>query len=71
MKINRQDFLNALEEVSLAYGVSKEELEQVVQSGIICSSQNINSILEESRLFVEQVRKSENFTRVSLNPWTP
>ncbi|KAG0640512.1 P-loop containing nucleoside triphosphate hydrolase protein, partial [Tuber brumale] len=58
MKVNRQDFLNALEEVRPAFGVS-EELEQAVQGGIIGYSQNINSILAEGRLFVEQVRKSE------------
>lgn len=66
MKVNRQDFLNALEEVRPAFGVSEEELEQAVQGGIICYSQNINSILAEGRLFVEQVRKSERTPLVSV-----
>ncbi|KAG0635166.1 P-loop containing nucleoside triphosphate hydrolase protein [Tuber brumale] len=66
MKVNRQDFLNALEEVRPAFGVSEEELEQAVQGGIICYSQNINSILAEGRLFVEQVRKSEKTPLVSV-----
>lgn len=35
LRVNRDDFLNALEEVQPAFGVSKEELEQVVQNGII------------------------------------
>ncbi len=33
MRVNRSDILNALEEVQLAFGVSEEELEQVVQNG--------------------------------------
>jgi vesicle-fusing ATPase len=66
MKVNRQDFLNALDEVRPAFGVSEEELEQAVQGGIICYSQNINSILAEGRLFVEQVRKSERTPLVSV-----
>lgn len=35
LRVNRDDFMNALEEVQPAFGVSKEELEQVVQNGII------------------------------------
>lgn len=35
MRVNRNDFMNALDEVQPAFGVSKEELEQVVQNGII------------------------------------
>jgi len=35
LKVNRQDFLRALEEVHPAFGVSEEELQQVIQNGII------------------------------------
>ena len=35
LMVNRGDFMNALEEVTPAFGVAKEELEQVVQNGII------------------------------------
>ena len=35
MRVNRADFMNALDEVQPAFGVAKEELEQVVQNGII------------------------------------
>lgn len=35
LRVNRNDFFNALDEVTPAFGVSKEELEQVVQNGII------------------------------------
>jgi vesicle-fusing ATPase len=35
LRVNRSDFLNALEEVHPAFGVSEEELAQVIQNGII------------------------------------
>lgn len=35
LMVNRTDFLNALEEVHPAFGVSEEELQQVIQNGII------------------------------------
>ena len=35
LRVNRGDFMNALEEVHPAYGVSEEELQQVIQNGII------------------------------------
>lgn len=35
LRVNRGDFMNALEEVHPAFGVSEEELQQVIQNGII------------------------------------
>ena len=35
LRVNRNDFLNALDEVHPAFGVSEEELQQVIQNGII------------------------------------
>jgi vesicle-fusing ATPase len=35
LRVNRQDFLNALDEVHPLFGVSEEELAQVIQNGII------------------------------------
>lgn len=46
--MNRYDFMNALDEVQPAYGAAKEELEQVVENGII----HYSSIVDVSlRLF--------------------
>jgi vesicle-fusing ATPase len=42
IKIGRADFMHALDEVQAAFGVSEEELQQVVQNGIIHYSQRIN-----------------------------
>lgn len=35
LRVNRNDFLDALDEVHPAFGVSEEELQQVIQNGII------------------------------------
>lgn len=35
LRVNRADFLHALDEVHPAFGVSEEELQQVIQNGII------------------------------------
>ncbi|WWD22793.1 hypothetical protein CI109_107287 [Kwoniella shandongensis] len=59
IKISRADFMHALDEVQPAFGVSEEELQSVVQNGIIHYSQRVNDILNDGSLLVEQVRKSE------------
>lgn len=66
MKVNRDDFQNALEEVKPAFGVSEEELATCIQGGIIHFSGFISNILDEGRLFVSQVRKSESTPLVSV-----
>jgi len=66
LRVNRDDFMNALEEVIPAFGVSKEELERVVQNGIIHYDQVVNDILRSGQLFVEQVRTSTRTPLVSL-----
>ncbi len=35
LRVNRDDFMHALDEVHPAFGVSEEELQQVIQNGII------------------------------------
>ncbi|QSL66514.1 hypothetical protein MERGE_000894 [Pneumocystis wakefieldiae] len=66
LKVNRMDFINALKEVKPAFGVNEEELEQSIRNGIIKFSSYIEDILNEGRLFVEQVRKSERTPLISL-----
>ncbi|KAI9815624.1 MAG: transport between ER and Golgi ATPase protein [Thelocarpon impressellum] len=66
MKVNRDDFRNALDEVKPAFGVSEDELATCVQGGIIHFSPFIKEILDEGRLFVQQVRKSESTPLVSV-----
>lgn len=57
MKVNRQDFFQALEEVKPLFGVAEEELGKRLRGGIINYSPFIQDILEEGRLYINQVRK--------------
>ncbi|PAV21243.1 vesicular-fusion SEC18 [Pyrrhoderma noxium] len=66
MKVNRDDFLQALDEVHPAFGVSEEELQQVVQNGIIHFDAIVDELLHEGQLFVEQVRTSTRTPLVSV-----
>ncbi|KAK6515727.1 transport between ER and Golgi ATPase protein [Arthrobotrys megalospora] len=66
MKVNRQDFLNAIDEVRPAFGVSEDELANCLQGGIIHYNSYVEQILKEGHLFVEQVRKSERTPLVSI-----
>ena len=56
MKVNRGDFLHALEEVKPAFGVSEAELQNCVEGGIIHFSTYVRDVLQEAKLFVERVR---------------
>jgi len=58
--------MNALEEVHPAFGVSEEELQQVIQNGIIHFDSIVDEILRSGQLFVEQVRSSTRTPLVSV-----
>lgn len=62
MKVNRQDFHDAMDEVKPAFGVSEEELETCIHGGIMHFSEAVGNILEEGNLFVKQVREPESTT---------
>ncbi|KAK9447321.1 P-loop containing nucleoside triphosphate hydrolase protein [Limtongia smithiae] len=66
LKVKREDFMNALEEVKPAFGVNEEELSQCIQNGIIKYSPHISSILSEGELFTKQVRTSDHTPLVSV-----
>ncbi|KEI42172.1 uncharacterized protein L969DRAFT_84044 [Mixia osmundae IAM 14324] len=66
LRINRSDFMHALEEVKPAFGVAEEELSAVVQNGIIRYAPHIDAILRDGALYVEQVRKSDRTPLVSV-----
>ncbi|KAL1627263.1 transport between ER and Golgi ATPase protein [Neofusicoccum ribis] len=57
MKVKREDFLHALDEVQPLFGVAEEELGKCIRGGIIHFSTTINSILDEGNLYINQVRK--------------
>ncbi|KAJ2851464.1 transport between ER and Golgi ATPase protein [Coemansia brasiliensis] len=64
MKIMRQDFLNALDEVRPAFGIASEELEKY--GDIIEFAPHVADTLQKIRLFVEQVHQSTRSPLVSL-----
>ncbi|KAF9094458.1 transport between ER and Golgi ATPase protein [Mortierella sp. GBA35] len=66
MKIQRADFLGALQEVHAAFGSAEEELDSCIANGIIHFSAQIDRILKEGSLRVEQVKHSERTPLVSL-----
>ena len=81
LRVNRTDFMRALDEVHPAFGVSEEELQQVIQSGIIHYDTIVDvspmqcfyslltrfqELLKSGMLFVEQVRSSARTPLVSI-----
>ncbi|KAH9861529.1 hypothetical protein J1614_011278 [Plenodomus biglobosus] len=66
MKVNRQDFLNALEEVKPLFGVAEEELGKRLLRGIMNFSPFIKDILDEGRLYINQVRKPDSTPILSV-----
>lgn len=60
MKVNRGDFMHAMDEVKPAFGVSEEELDNCLRGGIIHYTPYIKSILDQGSLFVQQVRISQS-----------
>ncbi|EON65503.1 hypothetical protein W97_04741 [Coniosporium apollinis CBS 100218] len=62
LKVNRQDFFNALDEVKPLFGVAEEELSSRIRGGIIHYSPLIDNILAEGRLCVTKIKQpvSEN-----------
>jgi vesicle-fusing ATPase len=66
LRVNREDFMRALDEVHPAFGVSEEELQQVIQNGIIEYDDVVDELQKSGQLFVEQVRTSTRTPLVSI-----
>ncbi|KFX96831.1 hypothetical protein V490_03114 [Pseudogymnoascus sp. VKM F-3557] len=66
MKVNRNDFMSALNEVKPAFGVSEEELSTAVRGGILRYSPHVDYILQDGELFVNQVRNSASEPLLSV-----
>ena len=66
VKVARDDFLHALEEVRPAFGVAEAELQQCVMNGIIKFSPDIERILSDGQLLIDQVKNSNRTPLVSL-----
>ncbi|KAL2265251.1 hypothetical protein VTJ83DRAFT_6351 [Remersonia thermophila] len=66
MKVVRQDFLNALNEVRPAFGADDAELEDAIPYGIMHFSPTIKAILNDGMLYVENVRQQERLRHTSV-----
>ncbi|TVY71216.1 Vesicular-fusion protein sec18 [Lachnellula suecica] len=66
IKVNREDFMHALEEVKPAFGVSEEELEDAMDKGIIHFGPHIESILKDGSLSVDYVKNSADASLLSV-----
>ncbi|AET41249.1 AAA family ATPase SEC18 Ecym_7426 [Eremothecium cymbalariae DBVPG len=66
MKVTRNDFMNALNEVTPAFGISEEDLKTCVESGIIYYSPKVEEILKHGSRYVRQVQESSKSRLVSL-----
>ncbi|KAL7822218.1 vesicle fusion factor [Trichoderma gracile] len=60
MRVNRDDFMNALTEVRPAYGVSEAELEDAVRLGIIPYGAHIESTIQEMMRVVGMIKEDPN-----------
>ena len=65
LRVNRNDFLNALDEVHPAFGVSEEELQQVIQNGII----HYDNIVDVSARLVVWILQSDHIILGSPARW--
>ncbi|KAF8213952.1 vesicular-fusion protein SEC18 [Mycena galopus ATCC 62051] len=66
LRVNMGDFMRALEEVHPAFGVSEEELQSVIQNGIIHYDSTIDELMRSGGLIVEQVRTSKRAPVVNV-----
>ncbi|GMM57443.1 AAA family ATPase [Maudiozyma humilis] len=66
LKVTRNDFMNALSEVTPAFGINEEDLKSCVEGGIIPYSARVNEIVKNGERYVRQVRESEKSRLVSL-----
>ena len=66
MKVGRQDFLNALNEVKPAFGTDEAELEDAIPYGIIHFSPSISAIVNDGLLYVENVRQQERLRHTAV-----
>ncbi|KAG7194036.1 transport between ER and Golgi ATPase protein [Scheffersomyces spartinae] len=59
MKVSRDDFLLALDEVVPAFGTNEEDLKRQAPHGIIEFSEYINTLFVKGESFIEEIKHSE------------
>ncbi|EER33214.1 vesicular-fusion protein SEC18 [Candida tropicalis MYA-3404] len=71
MKITRDDFLLALNDIRPAFGTDEEDLSQQAQHGIIQFNNTIKHIFEKGQSIIDVVRSSESETLRSILLYGP
>lgn len=71
MKLNRNEFLLALNEVKPAFGVNEEDLTKHTPHGIIQYSNKIKQIFDQGQSFIEEVKASETERLISILLYGP
>eukprot|EP01136_Pigoraptor_vietnamica_P001184 Opistho-1_new@27481 len=66
LKVTREDFLNALEEVKPAFGSADETLGACIRNGIISWGPEVQRVLDDGKLFVQQVSNSDRTPLVTV-----
>lgn len=67
LAVEKNDFLLALEsDIKPAFGTSAEEIETSIRNGIIHWGPFVGQVLEESRIFISQVRNPKTSTTVTV-----
>ncbi len=66
MKIMREDFLTAFNEVQAAFGKSDNEFDGCAINGIVNFSPSIQNIMQDGSLFIQQVKNSDRTPLVSV-----
>lgn len=66
MKITRNDFLLALNEVKPAFGVNEEDLEHNFPYGVIEYNQRIHTLFERLKSYIEEVKHSDTERLISV-----
>ncbi|KAJ3309613.1 transport between ER and Golgi ATPase protein [Blyttiomyces sp. JEL0837] len=66
LKVNRDDFMGALEEVRPSFGVADAELERCVSNGVFSFGDHIERILADGKIFIDQVKNSSRTPCISV-----
>lgn len=66
LKVKRDDFMHALDDVKPLFGVAEEELESCIPRGIIHYSSYIGDILQQGHSYTQQIQKPDSSPLVSL-----
>ena len=67
LSVTREDFIVALEnDIKPAFGTSAEEIESSIRNGIIHWGPFVDLLVEESRIFINQVRNPKTSTTVTV-----